>query len=72
MAHTSHPTWTWTWTWTWHASMAASQAARKEKEVVFEAAKDYLEKAKGRYIEGFDADHPKVAWAVEGIASLYQ
>jgi len=50
----------------------AREAARKEKEVVFEAAKDYLEKAKGRYIEGFDADHPKVAWAVEGIASLYQ
>ena len=31
-----------------------------------------LEEAKGAYTKGFSPGHPKVAWALEGMAKVYQ
>ena len=37
----------------------------------FADAEDHMEAAKQAYVRGFHEDHPKVAWAMEGLAKIY-
>ena len=42
------------------------------KAKFFDEALQYLTDARMRYEEGFGKGHPKIAWAIEGIAKLHQ
>ena len=47
-------------------------AHRRAKLKLYEQALQTLKDAKEQYIKGFSQSHPKVAWALEGIARVYQ
>ena len=54
------------------ADGSAREAHVKAKTRRYEQALTTLERAKEQYIRGFSQSHPKVAWALEGLARVYQ
>lgn len=50
------------------------ESKKKEllKASIFDSAIDYLTRARQKYEEGFGPGHPKLAWAIEGIASMHK
>jgi len=49
----------------------AEASAHGKAPSQYEKALDFLMKAKDAYEEGFSEGHPKVAWAIEGIANCH-
>ena len=51
---------------------AAGGDARTRARKHYAAARRHLEAARDAYVKGFHADHPKVAWALEGLGRLHE
>jgi len=49
------------------------EAERKaEADRLYDEARSWMEEAKEAYVQGFHAQHPKVAWAIEGLGNIHE
>lgn len=49
----------------------SKNGSKAEAKTFYSQAVTELQSSKAAYIEGFSADHPKVAWALEGLAKVH-
>lgn len=47
-------------------------AARQAGATFYLAARMHMEAARDAYVHGFSSSHPKVAWALEGLAKIHE
>ena len=46
--------------------------ARKAGVAYYEVARTHMEASRDAYVQGFSSSHPKVAWALEGLAKIHE